>query len=78
MDPQPEVRLREKEELGGLNEVCNGNVSGRIEAFNGLAEGTNCLDRLSLSNMFEFFFFLFQISCEASLVCSLWCDFGNS
>ncbi|KAL0331226.1 UNVERIFIED_CONTAM: Kinesin-like protein KIN-14J [Sesamum angustifolium] len=41
MDPQSEVRVSENRELDGLSEVRNGNVSGRIEAFNGLAEGHN-------------------------------------
>ncbi|XP_011080952.1 kinesin-like protein KIN-14J isoform X1 [Sesamum indicum] len=41
MDPQSEVHVSENRELDGLSEVRNGNVSGRIEAFNGLAEGYN-------------------------------------
>ncbi|KAL0312590.1 UNVERIFIED_CONTAM: Kinesin-like protein KIN-14J [Sesamum radiatum] len=41
MDPQSEVHVSETRELDGLSEVRNGNVSGRIEAFNGLAEGHN-------------------------------------
>ncbi|KAL0393548.1 UNVERIFIED_CONTAM: Kinesin-like protein KIN-14J [Sesamum latifolium] len=41
MDPQSEVHVSENSELDGLSEVRNGNVSGRIEAFNGLAEGHN-------------------------------------
>ncbi|GER47330.1 appr-1-p processing protein [Striga asiatica] len=37
MDPQSDTHLSESGELGGLSEVCNGSVSGRIEAFNCLA-----------------------------------------
>ncbi|KAK6158248.1 hypothetical protein DH2020_005562 [Rehmannia glutinosa] len=46
MDPQSDVHVSENGELGGLSEVRNGNVSGRIEAFNGLAEGNNLSDVL--------------------------------
>ncbi|GER37680.1 asparagine--tRNA ligase [Striga asiatica] len=37
MDPQSDTHLSESGELGGLSEVRNGSVSGRIEAFNCLA-----------------------------------------
>ncbi|PIN15103.1 Kinesin (KAR3 subfamily) [Handroanthus impetiginosus] len=46
MDPQSEVHVSENGEMGGLSEVRNGNVSGRIEAFNGLSEGNNFSDVL--------------------------------
>ncbi|KAG8374958.1 hypothetical protein BUALT_Bualt10G0049800 [Buddleja alternifolia] len=46
MDLRSEVHVNENGELGGLNEVCNGDVSGKIEAFNGLAEEKNFSDDL--------------------------------
>ncbi|KAL1532717.1 kinesin-like protein KIN-14J [Salvia divinorum] len=38
MDPQSEIHATEQRE-GALSEVCNGNISGRVEVSNGLAEG---------------------------------------
>ncbi|KAL6549979.1 hypothetical protein OROMI_020467 [Orobanche minor] len=46
MDPQSDVHVNGNDKLGGLSEVRNGNVSGRIEAFNCLAEGINFPDVL--------------------------------
>ncbi|CAA0812176.1 P-loop nucleoside triphosphate hydrolases superfamily protein with CH (Calponin Homology) domain [Striga hermonthica] len=46
MDPQSDTHVSENGELGGLSEVRNGSVSGRIEAFNCLAGGNNNSDVL--------------------------------
>ncbi|KAL8543641.1 hypothetical protein ACS0TY_004278 [Phlomoides rotata] len=46
MDPQSEVHVTENRELGDFSEVRNGKVSGRIEAFNGIAEGNSFSDVL--------------------------------
>ncbi|KAL6501719.1 hypothetical protein OROGR_026852 [Orobanche gracilis] len=46
MDPQSDVHVNGNDKLGGLSEVRNGNVSGRIEAFNCLAQGNNFPDVL--------------------------------
>ncbi|KAL6502326.1 Kinesin-like protein KIN-14J [Orobanche hederae] len=46
MDPQSDVHVNGNDKLGGLSEVRNGNVSGRIESFNCLAEGNNFPDVL--------------------------------
>ncbi|KAH6835351.1 P-loop nucleoside triphosphate hydrolases superfamily protein with CH domain-containing protein [Perilla frutescens var. hirtella] len=49
MDPHLESRATEHRE-GALSEVRNGNISGRIEIFNGLAEGNNSVDVLQSKN----------------------------
>ncbi|KAL6557411.1 hypothetical protein OROMI_017761 [Orobanche minor] len=38
MDPKSDVHVNGNDKSGGLSEVRNSNVSGRIEAFNCLAE----------------------------------------
>lgn len=40
MDPKSEIHATEQ---GALGEVRNGNISGRIEVLNGLAEGKRCI-----------------------------------
>ncbi|XP_073020117.1 kinesin-like protein KIN-14J [Primulina eburnea] len=44
MDPHPQRRVSENGELDGFHEIRNGNVSERIEAFNGRAEGNSSAD----------------------------------
>ncbi|KAL6584162.1 hypothetical protein OROMI_003451 [Orobanche minor] len=46
MDPKSDVHVNGNDKSGGLSEVRNSNVSGRIEAFNCLAEGNNFPDVL--------------------------------
>ena len=41
MDPKSEIHPTEHRE-GALSEVRNGNISGRVEVSNGLAEGKSC------------------------------------
>ncbi|CAA0820496.1 P-loop nucleoside triphosphate hydrolases superfamily protein with CH (Calponin Homology) domain [Striga hermonthica] len=48
MDPQYDAHVSENGELGGLSEVRNGSISGRIEDFNCLAGGNNISDVLQL------------------------------
>lgn len=49
MDPRSEIHATEHRD-GSLSEVRNGNISGRIEVFNGLAEGNNFVDVLQSKN----------------------------
>ncbi|KAL6553783.1 hypothetical protein OROMI_019456 [Orobanche minor] len=46
MDLKSDVHVNGNDKSGGLSEVRNSNVSGRIEAFNCLAEGNNFPDVL--------------------------------
>ncbi|KAL6558767.1 hypothetical protein OROMI_019117 [Orobanche minor] len=46
MDPKSDVHVNGNDKSCGLSEVRNSNVSGRIEAFNCLAEGNNFSDVL--------------------------------
>lgn len=46
MDPKSEIHATEQ---GALGEVRNGNIMGRTEVLNGLAEGKRCIQYLLLS-----------------------------